>query len=317
MIGYTALLGAGDSHLCKKGDFDVAEVWGVRNHMNLDDLEQTTDQEIDGFLTGSRKGRGPLDPGPQYDMRANSLWFYTRPDVAKLHMRMLDGWHRQRLEPIITASSFANMHTYINQGWEIGIENCTRGLQQRGVTKAQLMEAIMHAQLTAGMRGLELCYRAIGIILGDFVERPEPAVWPAGWAPDMAPFYCGLDTSTKELTDGDRRALEDWYMRIIGEIPSWVTFLEKNDPTSLKAYRSKWEGVFRGALPKQMMPYLMLRHNAVIGCRSGLREAALLGKAWGMTVAYIVNTIVQGAYYFTGLENLDFIQGALDDVLGT
>jgi len=42
----------------------------------------------------------------------------------------------------------------------------------------------------------------------------------------------------------------------------------------------------------------------------------LLGKAWGMTDAYIVNTIVQGAYYFTGLENLDFINGALDDVLG-
>jgi hypothetical protein len=294
----------------------VPEVWGVRNHMNLDDLERTSDEEIDGFLTNSRKGRGPLDPGPQYDMRANSLWFYTRPDVAKLHMRMLDGWHGQRLEPLITASSFANMHTYINQYWETGIENCTRGLQQRGVTKAQLMEAIMHAQLSAGMRGLELCYRALGIILGDFVERPEPAVWPEGWAPDMAAFYCGLDTSTKQLTDADRKALNDWYMRTIGEIPSWVTFLAKSDPTSLKAYRSKWEGVFRGALPKQMMPYLSIRHSTVTGNRSALREAALLGKAWGMTDAYIVNTIVQGAYYFTGLENLDFIDGALDDVLG-
>ena len=119
----------------------MAEVWGVRNHLNLDDLEHTTDEEIDGFLTDSRKGRGPLDPGPQYDMRANSLWLYTRPDVAKLHMRMLDGWHAPGLEPIITASSFANMHTYINQGWEIGIENCTRGLQRRGVHRAQLMEA--------------------------------------------------------------------------------------------------------------------------------------------------------------------------------
>ena len=34
-----------------------------------------------------------------------------------------------------------------------------------------------------------------------------------------------------------------------------------------------------------------------------------------MTDAYIVNTIIQGAYYFTGLENLDFIDGALDDIL--
>jgi hypothetical protein len=300
----------------QKGDRRVPELWGIRNHLNLDDLEHTTDDEIDAFLTSSRTGRGPLDPGPQYDMRANSLWLYTRPDIAKLHGRMLDGWHGQGLEPIITASSFANLHTYINQAWETGIENCTRGLQQRGVTRAQLMEAIMHAQLSGGMRGLECVYRAIGVILGDYVERPEPAVWPKGWAPDMAPFYCGLDPSTKELTFGDRRALHDWYMGTIGEIPSWVMFLEKYDPTSLKAYRSKWEGVFRGALPKQMMPYLMLRHSAVTANRAGLREAALLGKAWGLTNAYIVNTIVQGAYYFTGLENLDFIEGALDDVLG-
>jgi hypothetical protein len=290
-------------------------LFGVRNGMDLDNVDVTTDAEIDTFLTSSRKGRGPLDPGPQYDMRANSLWMYTRPDVAKLHMRVLDAWHSKGLEPIITASSFANMHTYINQAWEIGIENCTRGLQQRGVTRAQLMEAIMHAQLSAGMRGLECCYRAIGIILGDYVERKEPAVWPAGWAPDMAPFYCGLDTSTKELTSLDWANLQDWYMRTIGEIPSWITFLQRNDPASLKAYRAKWEGVFRGALPKQMMPYLMIRHNAVIGSRGGLREAVLLGKAWGMTDAYIINTIIQGAYYFTGLQNLDFIQGALDDIL--
>ena len=39
------------------------------------------------------------------------------------------------------------------------------------VTRDQLMEAIMHAQLTAGMRGLELCYRAIGIILGEHFAR--------------------------------------------------------------------------------------------------------------------------------------------------
>jgi hypothetical protein len=64
-----------------------------------------------------------------------------------------------------------------------------------------------------------------------------------------------------------------------------------------------------------MMPYLSLRHFTVIGSRGGVREAALLGKAWGMSNAYIVNTIVQGAYYFTGLENLDFLEGALDDVL--
>jgi hypothetical protein len=85
---------------------------------------------------------------------------------------------------------------------------------------------------------------------------------------------------------------------------------------TLKTTRARWEGVFRGALPKQMMPYFMLRHNTVIGNKGGLREAALLAKAWGMSNDYIVNTIIQGAYYYTGIEQLDLVDEALGDVLG-
>ena len=197
--------------------------------------------------------------------------------------------------------SFTNLHAYINQGWEIGIENCTRGLQQRGVTRAQLMETIMHAQLSAGIRGLECCYRALGIILGDYrratraCRSSRPAgrrTWPA--------FYCGLDPTTKELTPEDQRAIEGWYERTIGEVPRWVRVLARVDPISLKGHRARWEGCFRGALPKQMMPYLSIHHHTIVGNREGLREAVLLGKAWGMTNAYIVNTIVTAAYYFTG-----------------
>ena len=293
----------------------MAEIYGSRNGLNIDRLDVTTDAEIDEFLNTVRKGRGPLDPGPQYEMRANSMWLYSRPDFAKLHMRTLDGWHSLGLEPIITASSFANLHTYINVGFETGIENCTRGLQRRGVTKAQLLEGIMHAQMSAGMRGLENVYRALGIILGDYVDRPEPAEWPAGWAPDMAAFYCGLDPTTKQLTEQDLRNLRDWYERTIGWVPPRVEFLAKHEPRSLKATRARWEGCFRGALPKQMMPYFMLRHNTVIGNRDGLREAALLARAWGMSNAYIVNTIIQGAYYYTGMERLDLVAEAIGDIL--
>ena len=121
----------------------LTELYGVRNGLNVDNLDVTTEEEIDAFLNHARRARGPLDPGPQYEMRANAMWLHSRPDFAKLHMRVLDGWHSQGVDPIISASSFANLHTYINQGWLIGIENCTRGLQLRGVTNAQLLEGIM------------------------------------------------------------------------------------------------------------------------------------------------------------------------------
>jgi hypothetical protein len=63
------------------------------------------------------------------------------------------------------------------------------------------------------------------------------------------------------------------------------------------------------------MPYLSIRHNTVIGNRDGLREAVLLGKAWGMAHDYIVNTIVQSVHYFTGLERLNMVDELLDGVL--
>ncbi len=290
-------------------------VFGMRDGVDLDNLDVTTDAEIDSILNRVRKARGPLDPGPQYEMRANSMWLYTRPDFAKLHWRVLDSWRNSNLKGIISASSFANMHTYINQAWEIGVENCMRGLQRRGVTRAQLLEAIMHAQLGAGMRGLEVVYRSIGLLLGDYVEQPGGVDWPEGWAPDMAAFYCGLDSSTKQLTPQDRQALEGWYEQTLGEVPPRISFLARTAPAFLKATRSRWEGVFRGALPKQMMPYLSLRHNTVIGNPDGLREAVLLARAWGITDDYIIHTITASAYYFTGEERLDMAARVLDDVL--
>jgi len=64
-----------------------------------------------------------------------------------------------------------------------------------------------------------------------------------------------------------------------------------------------------------MMPYLSLRHNIVIGNPGGLREATLLAKARGVPNASIVNTIIQGAYYFCGPERMDLAEEVLADVL--
>src|SRR5581483_4316829 len=73
----------------------LTDIYGVRYGLNVDNLEVTTDEEIDAFLNHVRRARGPLDPGPQYEMRANAMWLHTRPDFAKLHMRVLDAWHTQ------------------------------------------------------------------------------------------------------------------------------------------------------------------------------------------------------------------------------
>jgi hypothetical protein len=47
----------------------------------------------------------------------------------------------------------------------------------------------------------------------------------------------------------------------------------------------------------------------------GLKESALLGKAWGLTPDLTVRAVTNTAMYFTGLEGLYAAYEALDPIL--
>src|SRR5262249_19531711 len=117
-----------------------------------------------------------------------------------------------------------------------------------------------------------------------------------------------------DVTDQDRSNLTDWYERTIGFVPSSIAFGLKHNPRFVKVNRAKWEVAIK-TLPKQVAPYLMLRHHTITGSREGLREAALLGRAWGMTRHWIVQGITASAMYFTGFEGLYAAYAAVDDLL--
>ena len=93
-----------------------------------------------------------------------------------------------------------------------------------------------------------------------------------------------------------------------------IHFGLKHNPQFVKVNRAKWEVAIK-TLPKQVAPYLMLRHHTITGSRDGLREAALLGKAWGMTPHWIVQGITGTAMYFTGFDGLYTAYEAVDDLL--
>jgi len=61
-------------------------------------------------------------------------------------------------------------------------------------------------------------------------------------------------------------------------------------------------------------PYIMLRQHMLTGNTDALREAALLGKAWGITREWTVHGLMVSAFY-TGFEGLNFAHTALQDVL--
>jgi hypothetical protein len=257
---------------------------------------------------------------PLYEMTSNALWLDSRPDFVKLHRRgaRIFGRVDGVLDPVrgpLTGLSL--LYDYTLLGWEDGILNQIDSLQSRHVSKAQIMEIVMAAQIWGGMRCLQAVYRAASIFLRQYQDSPTPAAFPAGWTPDTDAFRSGLDLATLELTSSDRDHLFDWYQRTLGEVPRSVQFAARYNPAFLKAYRLKWENAFKGALPKQMMPLLMLRNNVLAGRHDGMREATLLARSWGVGRDWIIHTVTHLGYYFVGLDGLYAVDDALGEILAT
>jgi hypothetical protein len=283
---------------------------GMSEGLDLTNLDQMNTDEVNANLVRVWGWRGPL-----YELYANSLMLDYAPDFAKLHRWGSDFFGRPSLVNIVTLSS-QNILSYMMLGWETGILNEFHTLRRNGMTRAQLMELVMFSQLYAGMRGLGHAYRAVGDLLALWQDPEQPGPFPEGWAADPDAFKCGLDLTTRTLTDQDQRNLMEWYERTIGFLPNSIKFGIRHHPEFVKVNRAKWEVAIK-TLPKQIAPYLMLRHHMVTGSREGLREAALLGRAWGVTSHWITQAITSTAMYFTGFEGLYAAHEALDDILET
>jgi hypothetical protein len=276
--------------------------------LDLSNLEQTTEEEVNANLIRVWSWRGPL-----YEMYANSLMLDYAPDFAKLHRWGSNLFGRPSLANILTLS-MQNILSYMMYGWETGILNEFHTLRRNGLSLQQLMELVMFSQLYAGMRGLGHVYRAVGDLLPVFAEPTVAPEFPEGWAADPAAFKAGLDFSTREMTSHDLANLTAWYEDTIGYVPKSIQFGLKHNPQFLKVNRAKWEVALK-TLPKQVAPYLMLRHHTITGSRDGLREAALLGRAWGVTPHWIVQGITGTAMYFTGMVGLYAAYEAGDELL--
>jgi hypothetical protein len=278
----------------------------------LDDWFQTRVQ------ADVRRGR---HRGHFYQLTADLTMLEHRPDYAKAVYDTIPSF-RNRLRETgeddtnnaeIIAQSLQHLPMYILYGWETGIYNEFRHLRYRGLSKAQLMELVMFAQLQAGMRGLQLVYNGASRLLVDLPEPGETAEFPPGWAPDPDAFRAGLDLSRRDLGDSDRTNIMAWYERTIGYVPKSVQFALSFHPEFYKWHRARWEVIFQ-TLPKQVAPYIMLRQHLLTGNQDALREAVLLGKAWGITREWTVHGLMVSAFY-TGFEGLYFAQRAVHDVL--
>jgi hypothetical protein len=75
-----------------------------------------------------------------------------------------------------------------------------------------------------------------------------------------------------------------------------VTFLANHRPMLLKSHRARIENMLY-VLPKQMWPTCMLYYHVMTRCPDGLRENALLCKAWGVSKSDTLDTIGNALVY--------------------
>ncbi len=266
--------------------------------LDLNNIGEMTPAEVNANLASVWHGRGPL-----YELYATSLMLDYAPQFAKLHRWGSDLFGRP--DPAnITVLACQNLHSYMMTGWETGIHNSFKTLTRNGMSVQQLMELVMFDQLYAGMRGLGHVFRAVGEDLPVYGQPANaPAPFPPGWDVDPEAFKCGLDFTTRVMTDADLANLTAWYENTIGYVPKSIRFGLKYHPEFVKVNRGKWEVAIR-TLPKQIVPYIMLRHHTITGSEEGLREATLLALAWGITPELISRAITATAMFYTGFEGM-------------
>lgn len=297
--------------------------FGHPDFSGIADISPEQQAQLDAFFqtrveADVRRGR---HRGHFYQLTADLIMLEHRPDYARAMYDALPSF-RNRLRETgeedsdaveLIAESLQHLPMYILYGWETGIYNEFRHLRFRGLTKAQLMELVMFAQLQAGMRGLQLVYNGASRLLVDLPDTTEgPAPFPKGWAPDPDAFKAGLDFSSRELTQQDRDRITQWYEHLIGYVPRSVQFAMTYHPEFYKWHRARWEIIFQ-TLPKQVAPYVMLRQHMLTGNKDALREAVLLGKAWGITREWTMQGLAVSAFY-TGFEGLYTAHAAADDI---
>ncbi|HWL45201.1 MAG TPA: hypothetical protein VNQ73_19820 [Ilumatobacter sp.] len=306
-------------------DLDSPEMEHIDPDLTEEERVEITEMATRRRAYGLWRG---IERGHFYQLTADSIVFDNRPDfglrtrqgLETFIYRLRETGTEDSRDTEMLVESVGHLTMYAREGWETGIYNEFRNLQGRGLTKVQILELVLYAHLAAGIRGLKQVYNAVGKHLIDWQDSPppitrvgQPAAWPKGWAPDPAAFKAGLDLTVTPMTNQDRENIEAWYDHNVGFLPGSVSFAMTYHPEFYKWHRARWEMIFQ-TLPKQVLPYIMIREHMATGFTEGIREAVLLAKHWGVHKEWVVQAIMVNAY-FGGFEQVGVVNQAVGDVM--
>lgn len=234
-------------------------------------------------------------------------WFDRNPEVLKRYRLYCS--LTLRVQPAVMGGG--TLAFYMLMGYVTGARYVMHSFLNDGLSRAQADEMIAIAFVHAGPRGMQTIAEAMKGL--EFPESPEiPARFPDGWAVDLDAFRSGIDFDTPDMSPDDKRALYDWYMRTIGEIPPYARFLTEHRPMLMKAHRARIENMLYH-LPKQCWPTAMLYYHVMSRVAEGIRENVLLCKAWGVSKSDTLD-VIGNALVYGQMEAASMVQREAGDI---
>lgn len=278
--------------------------------LDLGRVEATDAAEAEAFRAAA------VGDGSGHPRAAYALLLAHRPDLLKLHFRQA-----RAAAPIPGEGSFraltalAMLHWYCCNRQAPAVAHELRVLAGIGGRREEALEVLGLAFVHAGVGGLSAVGAEAAAALEEFAGDAPGLELPPAWERDPAALECGLDPATTELSEDERESLFGWYREAIGEVPRSVLLLAELRPEVLKAQRMKLGATMRGALPKQVLPYVELHYQINRGCGDGIRDAALLARGWGMTSAEVAHAVAFATGSTAGLESLHLVDRAIGPLL--
>jgi hypothetical protein len=121
--------------------------------------------------------------------------------------------------------------------------------------------------------------------------------------------------ASDDLTPAELERLQEWHIKIFGELPSYVTFWAKHNPRLLKATHHRWSKAFGNVLPAKFAATFEIQTAAITSDEAGLRFGVRLAKGFGITQEQVVS-IVECAAIHGGYTALDKLSRVLDGEFG-
>jgi alkylhydroperoxidase/carboxymuconolactone decarboxylase family protein YurZ len=261
--------------------------------LDLSRLDATSDAEIEAFRAHYSAHHGR--PLPAYE-----FWLQMDPSQLKRH-RLQARWSADEegaAQPLHGTLAF--LHLYTIWSYEAGIRYEVLHARSLGCTRAGILETLALAFMHSGPRGMHAANDAIRDVLDEWKDAERAsclAAFPANWGWNAQTLQVGLDYGTPELSEREWSRLTNWYLEHCGHVPGYATFLRSARPGVLKGWWARLEGAMRGALPIQMLPFVMIHLNVSRGLGPGIREGVALARSLDMTKSQIHEAIAWGALY--------------------